>query len=118
MRRRSRLLGDLGQRIVFRQQIKVHVGRGAHLFDLPPILIAFRRLPGQAGSEKTVGVFQVADQVDAAIMGAAHAQANGHFAVAGDHRLDVHYLHPAGQHVFQIHHDRRPGEGFLGEDAG
>ena len=61
-------------------------------------------------------MFQIADQVDAAIMSAAHAQTNGHFSIFGDDRVDVQHLHAAGQHVFQVHHDRGPGEGFAGKD--
>ena len=60
-------------------------------------------------------MFQVADQVDTPVMRAADAQTDGHFSVASDNRVDVHYLHAAGQHVFQIHHDRSPGEGFTRE---
>ena len=61
-------------------------------------------------------MFQVADQVDAAIVGSAHPQTDGHFSIFGDDRVDVQDLHAAGQHSFQIHHDGGPGEGLTGKD--
>ena len=43
-----------------------------------------------------MGMFEIAHQLDATIMGTAHPQTNGHFAIRGDDWVDVHHLHAAG----------------------
>ena len=112
----DRLFLCLRQRIVFRQQVKVYVPSGAHWLGAAAILIVLRRLPGQAGGEEAVRMLQIADQFDAAVMSTAHAQTNGHFAILGRNRVYRHHLDSTGQHILQVHHDRGPGESFLGKD--
>ena len=61
-------------------------------------------------------MLQIADQFDAAVMSTAHAQSNGHFAILGRNRVNRQHLDSRGQNIFQVHHNRRPGEGFLGKN--